>query len=375
MDTTPQQADPKTGPAASQAGYYQPLEVRAYRASPGGFAVTTLTIFVAVYGLYVLIAEITGRPPLFETGADGDPVLTQVAWIALVLSLIFTAGTAFTEAGRRMWAAEIPHLLAAVTPQGAAGARGLADGIPIAWRRYYTGMFFAGAVAGLVFNGVLIVTSNFTLSTYLASVGLWFVLVSPFLYGIGFRAGVDVARESSAIKQLIRDHLEIDLFRLDRLDVFGRIGLRAAGSWMIMAAILLLFLINPNEPDQLFAAEQLWMTVPVVSASVLGGLFLLTSALHPVHVKIRAAKQAELDRIHAEMSAMRDKALAGDADAASALAGYTDYEVWVNGLREWPVSASITTRFSLYILLPVIPIIGSYVFETLANRLVTGGGG
>jgi hypothetical protein len=373
MDTRPDTTAPADTHA--DAAHFEPFEMRLYRVSPLGPLLTTLALFVLVYGAFVLIAETTRQPSLFHVSATGEIVLVQVAWIALVLSLIFTAGIAFTEFSRRMWQAETDALVAALEPAGADSANAFALGIPRSWSRRYALMFFAGAAAGLAFNGMIILTSNFTFASYLQSVGLWFVLVSPVLYGIGFRAGIDLARESAAIKQLIRDHLAIDLFHLDRLDVFGRIGLRAAGSWMIMAAILLLFLINPNEPDQLFAAEQLWMTVPVVSASVLGGLFLLTSALHPVHVKIRAAKQAELDRIHAEMSAMRDKALAGDADAASALAGYTDYEVWVNGLREWPVSASITTRFSLYILLPVIPIIGSYVFETLANRLVTGGGG
>ncbi|WP_203291128.1 hypothetical protein [Maricaulis parjimensis] len=370
MDASPTENTPKT---ATEPGFFQPAEVHAYRLSPFGFRLTTLLIFAVLYGAYILIAELSSGPSLFETGPDGQVLLTRVAWIAIVLSLIFTAGTAFTENGMRLWALEADDLAAALGGAGAEEARKLPLGIPVSWRGRYVILFLAGAAAGLGFNVFMILGNGFTISGYLGSVGLWFLLVSPFLYGIGFRAGADVARESGVLKAIIREHLEVDLFHLDQLEVFGRIGLRSARTWMIMAAIILLFLINPNAPDELFATDQLGMTIPVVTASVLGGLFLLASALYPVHAKIRAAKQAELDRIHGEMAQMRDKALSGDAEAASALAGLTDYEIWVNNLREWPVSASVTTRFSLYILLPVIPIVGSYLFENLADRLVSGG--
>lgn len=353
--------------------HFEPFEMRLYRVSPLGPLATTLALFILVYGSYVLIAEITRQPPLFQVGENGEIVLVQVAWIALVLSLILTAGTAFTEFSRRMWQAETGALVAALQPDGADDARAFALGIPRDWSRRYALMFLAGAAAGLAFNGMIVLTSSYTLLGYLRSVGLWFLLVSPLLYGIGFRAGIDLARESGAIKRLIRDHLDVDLFHLDRLDVFGRIGLRAARSWLIMAGILLLFLINPNRPHALFDASQLWITIPVVTASILGGAIVLTSALHPVHQKIRAAKQAELDRIHAEMAQVRDRALNGDAEASSALAGLTDYAIWVSHRPEWPVSGGVTTRFSLYILIPVIPIIGSYVFEKLADQFVAGG--
>lgn len=354
------------------ARFYQPAEVHFYRLSPIGFLPTTLAVLLATYGLYVLISELTFGPRLFETGPAGEVLLTQVAWVAFVLTLILTASTAFTETGRRLWAEEAEPLARALGPSGAEDARALALGIPASWRGRYVTMFIAGAIAGIAFNLFMMLVNGFPVLGYLNSIGLWFLIVSPGLYGVGFRAGVDVARESSTLRRMTREHLTVDLFHLDRLQVFGRIGLRSARTWMIMAAILLLFLINPNDAA-LFAAEQLIVTVPVVGVSVLGGLFLLGSALYPVHTKIRAAKQAELDRVHGEMARMRDKALAGDAGAASALAGLTDYEIWVGNLPEWPVSTGVTTRFSLYILLPVIPIVGSYVFEILADRVFAGG--
>ena len=61
------------------------------------------------------------------------------------------------------------------------------------------------------------------------------------------------------------------------------------------------------------------------------------------------------------------------AAASSALAGLTDYEIWVAQRPEWPLSTGLATRFSLYILLPILPIVGSYLFEKLADQFVTGG--
>ncbi len=372
MSQTPAPSDAVPEAPEVPAGHFQPAEVRFYALSPFGFLGTTALTLIIVYGFYLAVATLTQKPPVFETSETGALVLTQVAWIALVLSLIFTAGTAFTESGRHMWSRERAPLIAALTPSGAVAVEALNAGIPDRWRRQYLIMFGVGAVAGLAFNAFMILSSGFSLSEYTRSIGLWFLVISPLLYGIGFRAGVDVARESGALKALVRGHLEVDLFHLDRLAVFGRIGLKAARSWMIMAAILLLFLINPNNPQQIFDASQLWLTIPVVGVSVLGGLFLLTSAVHPVHKKICAAKQAELSRIHAEMDRVRERALAGDAEAASALAGLTDYEVWIDNRPEWPVSSGVTTRFSLYILLPLLPILGSYIFEKIADQLVTG---
>lgn len=374
MDATPQTVRQDTPRPPAPDGGPQPFEAQIYRLSPLGLVPTSMAVFVLIFGSYLAIAHFTGRPGLFETGPDGERLLTHVTWIALLLSLIFTAGTAFTATGQRRWDVETPALLAATGSGAEATIRGLAGGIPAQWRASYIATFLAGAGAGLVFNVFMMVQGGYPLPVYLTSVGLWFLITSPFLYAIGFRAGLDVARRSGALKGLVRDHLKVDLFRLDRLHVFGRIGLRAARAWMVMAAILLLFLVNPNRPDQLLDPSQLWVTVPTVLASVLGGAFLLTSALHPVHRKIRAAKQAELERIHAEMERARDRALSGDAAAASALAGCTDYEVWVNALPEWPVSPGLTTRFSLYVLIPVIPIVGSYVFEKLADQFVAGGG-
>ena len=351
---------------------FEPFETRLYRVIPLPFSLLTGLIFALVFGLYVLIAQSTGNPSFIVLEGPDGWSMPNVSWVGFILSLIFTAGIAFTEGGRRMWAREREALLRALEPSGAGQVEGLGRGIARRWRGRYWIAFYLGVASAIVFNLIMTVSMGGNVLRYLDSVGLWFLIVGPPLYGIGFRAAVDVARESSELKTLIRRHLEVDLFHLDRLAVFGRSGLKSARSWMIMAAILLLFLIDPANPEALFASSQLIVTIPTFLASVAGGLVLLLSTLSPVHRKIREAKAAELERIHAQMALLRPRALGGDTEAAGALAGLTDYEVWVDSRPEWPVSEGITTRLSLYVLLPILPILGSYVFEKIADQLVSG---
>jgi len=349
---------------ADEPARFDNIEYTLYQRSPLGVIGTSLVIFGLVYGLYILIAQLTQRPPFLSIDDAGNWVTSQVSWIAFVLSLIQTAAIAFAGNANGRWETKTDDLALAVGPAGRDAALALSMGTLVEWRAGYHRMFWIGFVFGIGFNVVMIVTQGVSPPDYVRSVGLWFLIISPILFGTGFRAGLDVSRRSAEIRELIADHLVVDLFHLDRLRPFGRIGLMAARSWMIMAAILLLFMLDP---------DQLWITIPAILATTAGGVFILTSALTPVHRKICEAKAVELDRIHDEMARVRERALSGNDTASSALAGLTDYEIWVSARPEWPLSTGLATRFSLYILLPIIPIVGSYVFEKLADQFVTGG--
>ncbi|MBO6795735.1 hypothetical protein [Maricaulis sp.] len=340
---------------------YTPMENLLYRRSPFGFWGTTIAIFVISFGSFLLICHITQRPPIYEVAADGSISFPSVVWIGFVLSMILTSALSLSENGVRLWRAVEEDLVRALKPSGENAARAFAAGVPVSWRGRYLGFFAAGALAGLGFNAFMIVVNAGTLERYLSSIGLWFLVFAPFLYGLGVRAGVDVARESSELKTLVRDHLQVDLYHLDRLHVLGRIGLRAALSWLLMAAVLLLFVAAPSQ-----------MTVGLISIgiSIAGGMWVFWSAVKPAHEQIREAKSAELERIHERMALLRDAALAGDVEAASALAGLTDYEQWIEQRPEWPLSPSVTQRFALYILIPVLPIIASYLFEKVADLVL-----
>lgn len=341
-----------------KADRFTPMENLLYRHSPLGFWGTTIAIFVISFGSFLLICQITQRPPIYEVEADGSITFPSVVWIGFVLSMILTSALSLSENGVRLWSAVEDDLVRALKPSGEHAARAFSAGVPMSWRGRYLGFFAAGALAGLGFNAFMIVVNAGTLTLYLSSIGLWFLLFAPFLYGLCVRAGVDVARESGELKKLVRDHLHVDLYHLDRLHALGRIGLRAALSWLLMAAVLLLFVVDPTQ-----------MTVGqiAIGISIAGGMWVFWSAVRPAHDQIREAKSAELERIHERMALLRDAALEGDVEAASALAGLTDYEIWIEQRPEWPLSPSVTQRFALLILIPVLPIIASYLFEKAAD--------
>ncbi|WP_417497252.1 hypothetical protein [Maricaulis sp.] len=341
-----------------------PAETALYRWSPLGFWGTTLAIFVVAFGSFALIAELTGRPHLGYINAAGAWQLNTVSWIGFVLSMILTTGIALTQVGRRRWETERAALIRTIDPQGSASANALCDGVPLSWRRHYWLLTAFGLAGGLAFNVVMTKAEAVTPLQYVQSIGLWFLLFSPWLYAVGLRAGLSLAREGREMRKLIDRHVMIDLYHLERLDIFGRIGLSAAGSWLVMAAVLLLFVADPR---------QAWIAIPGIGLAVLGGAVALTNAVRPIQRKVHAAKAAELAEVHRHMAAARQRAFEGDDLAATALAGLTDYEVWVERRPEWPISTSVTLRFSLYILIPTLPILGSYLFETFADRIIYGG--
>lgn len=343
---------------------FTPIESLLYRHSPLGFWGTTIAVFLVSFGSFLLICHITQRPPIYEIAADGAITFPNVVWIGFVLSMILTTALALSENGTQLWKAVEEDFVLTLNAGGEPAARAFAAGVPTSWRGRYLGFFFAGAAAGLGFNVFMIVVNVGTFGLYIQSVGLWFLVFAPILYGLGVRAGVDVARESGELKRIVRDYLVVDLYHLDRLHVLGRIGLRAALSWLLMAAVLLLFVVDPT---------QMVVGIIAVMIAIAGGLIVFTSAVRPAHDQIRAAKAAELERIHDRMAQLREPALAGDVEAASALAGLTDYEIWIEQRPEWPLSPTVAQRFALYILIPVLPIIASYLFEKAADLLLLGG--
>jgi len=342
---------------------FEPFELQLYRFSPFGFRLTTFLIFVIAFGSALLIAWLTQSPPPFAVNDEGMIHLTDVLWITFVLSLILTTGFALNESGKRLWEGVGEDVLRAVTLDGEATVRGFAGRVPASWRGRYRLFILLGFLIGGGLNIGIMLGEGIGFDRYVSSIGLWFLIFSGPLYAMGLRAGLDVARESSAIRRLIRQHVEVDLFHLERLTVFGTVGLRAAISWLLMAGILLLFLVD---------ARQAWIGLLAVFLAMCGGFWIFTSAVRPVHDKIRAAKGAELVRIHERMATLREAALAGDTDAAGALAGLTDYEIWIEQRPEWPLSPSVTLRFALYVLIPVVPIAGAYLFEKLADQILLG---
>jgi hypothetical protein len=135
------------------------------------------------------------------------------------------------------------------------------------------------------------------------------------------------------------DRIEaIDLFDLQPLEPFARRAVEGVLVWVLAASLI----------SVLFAGGWAAGTLPEIVSSILAmALLAFVLPLLGVHRRIRAAKRAELARIHAAARAERDALLAGGAGAR--LPALLALRSQVAELREWPVDLSTLMRLLLYL--------------------------
>jgi hypothetical protein len=162
---------------------------------------------------------------------------------------------------------------------------------------------------------------------------------------------------------LVTGHLTVRPARFDRLEVYGRLALRGALAWIVMAAIILLFFVYA-------APIAISVGTLVFSLCAAGYVFFSTSA--PVMRAASAIRTAALDdvRTHIEREAQSMLHQAGQAPPASGrLAELIAYEAWLEKRPVWPISAPVTRRLALYGFIPVLAWFGAAAAELALERL------
>jgi len=335
------------------------FEARLFDISPLGFWSTAIALFVIPVIAFFLIAELNGYPTARIADAGGL-VVPGATVFALLLSTIFTAAVSLSAAAETL-APRVKTALSLTLRDGDEAVdqyvthrkgRGRRGWVPI----------LLGTSIGIGMNvfplGALVETS---LLEYIQSPGIWFLIISPLLFILLARAIQSMGAESRAMRDLATDQLVVDLDNPDRLHVYGQIALRSALSWLIFAAIGVAFLGT--------GASWSGALPMILGAGVLAiASFLL--ALRAVHSRIVDEKTAALTDIRARLSNLRDAAFSGNMSAAAALAGMTAYEARLERLREWPISAPVTTRFFLYILIPVAAWLGAALAERMVSSVI-----
>lgn len=153
-----------------------------------------------------------------------------------------------------------------------------------------------------------------------------------------------------------------DLLDLDALVPLGRSGLRSVAVWVGITAFFALMLIAPF--GRVVAAANL-----VVSIAV--GAFVFVAPVRGAHLRLRAARDAELARIRALLRARTSAGGDGDpADvpggglAALPLADLLAWEARIERVRTWPFDSSTLLRFALYVAIGL----GSWIGAALVER-------
>jgi len=295
-------------------------------------------LFAILYALFVAAALAVGDPPIMS---PGSPYLLSVpAWAALILSLILSVGTATLYYGRRAPRDERAGLAEAF---GGDDADALALMVANAGTTHWTEIaaFWAGTLPGLWLAWLMLDIGELRPADLLAPSRVWYLVAVPTSIGLLCRAFANSIRSDQVLSQAVREGYRHDPLRPERSFVFGRLALRGALTWFLIAAVIMLFFVRGA--GSVGAAA-------TIGVAIAGALSSLIAPLTSVRRRIRIAKEAELARLRDAMAEARETALAGDAGGAQRLGGLAAYEQSVRTSPDWPLSAPVTTRFLLYVL-------------------------
>ena len=334
------------------------LEVRLHRLSPFGPLLNGILIAAALYGAYILISIQTGQT-LLETRGE-RVVVNPGAWAAFVLSLVFAAALSIPARSHAQWRASLNDLRQTLDEAGRAHAEAMAIGPPR--RRVAAALiaFALGAAGGLLFVYWLLISSDLDAASFLQSTGAWFTITQPVLFGLAARAAVQLRHDDMEMAVLVREHLMVDLARLDRFEVYGRLALRSALSWLIMAAIILLFFV--------FSAP-VAVSIGALMLSLLAGAYAFASTVGPVVQIVSRERDAKLAQVRAKIAAAGEDLADGHNPPTTLLSELTAYEAWLEKRPVWPISAPVSRRLALYGFIPVLAWFGAAAADLLLGRL------
>jgi len=338
------------------------LEVRLHARSPFGPMVNGVLVWALSYAIYLIIAAQVGQP-ILETSTDGELQVNSGSWAALVLSLIFAVSVTIPPLAQRQWDSVCERLAATLDAQGAAQAHAMSQGAPRSRGRGAAIAFGIGAVGGVAFNAWLMAGSGLSLTAYLQSTGGWFTVMAPLLFGLGARSARELRIDDQDMAALVTGHLQVTPARFDQLDVYGRLALRSALAWLIMAAIILLFFVY---------AAPVAISVGTLVFSLLAAAYAFTSTIAPVVRAATAIREDALAGVRGEIEAEAARVVEhdrADTPAQGRLADLIAYEAWLEKRPVWPISAPVTRRLALYGFIPVMAWFGAAAAELALERM------
>lgn len=321
-----------------------------YDNSPFGNFLTTLLVFLVLFGTYLLVLAAEGvhllARPLFRVG--------YTVWPAFVLSLMIGVVLGMQRYARQRDQADAQDYIRAFGFPG--GRRSEEPFLTPAVTKRLAIATVIGVVAGAVLT--LAVFPHAELKEH-PLIGAWYFVAESIVSILFCRGFVMSTRSAQLFSAAIRHDLIIDLLRIDRLSVIGRNGARTAFIWFSVAATICLFFVGEN------SMASTLLTV-IFAAGM--GIWIFLQPMIQVHRRIRAAKEAELEKLRGLIAQLRDEA-PHRADAAQRLHGLLLYEKRIEDVREWPFDQTTALRLSAYVLIPAIPWFGQAIAEYFVERL------
>ncbi len=193
----------------------------------------------------------------------------------------------------------------------------------------------------------------------------WFLLVVPISFSVIGKSAYFTVAEGVFLGQLRERALTIDLFQAEQLRPFNRLALRGSLLWIVGTSIGLLFFLNPAiKPENLG---------PFLIGIMLVAFVTLITPLYGIHLKIAAAKRAELRAVRGVITELKDQLLAPgnvSGEAAQRLVGAITYETRLEKMSEWSIDLPTMGKFSFYLVIPVVSWVGGALVERVVDSVI-----
>ncbi len=330
------------------------FEQRLFILSPFGTAVTTLLLFIVLFGLFLIAAE-AEHIRLFSDGRQGFVVET-VTRMAFTITLMLCAAL-FIQRYTRLKERADRAAYAAVLAPGAVARRNLMELTPNSARLVpftLLGVVLGAGASWFLFGADMLLRPSPLYATF-----AWFLLVNIALVA-SFTRGVELSRAGSqTIAQTIEHDLVVDLLRIDTLSVWGRSAARFALIWFTVSAVSCLLFIGAGLNA---------FTVSMLATFLALGVFVFVRPMEQVHRKILDAKRAELERIRGQLDGLRDAAV-HDPSAATRLQGLLAYETRIAAAPEWPFDQTTLVRVCASALILTVPWFGQAIAQYAVEHL------
>lgn len=213
--------------------------------------------------------------------------------------------------------------------------------------------------------GLLIVTGSDPRVPYLFSDEpwshdlVWALGLNSLLFAILGRIAVESVRANRLFARIEPRLGEVDLLRPQALAPFARRGLRTAFLWIGGSSI----------GSIIFVAQGFsWLTGLVLVVTLGIGTLAFLLPMRGLHRRLRAAKEAELERVRGAIERARGALLDGGSASADALRmpALLAYEQRIAEAPEWPLGAPQIARFGLVLALGI----GSWIGGAVIDRVL-----
>ena len=328
------------------------LEQRIFIVSPFGTWTTALTFYVLGAASFAVAAAASGLAILPLDNFLLDP-LTRVAAVLLLIFCLSLGMQRMTRLAEKRdfnafarvlkGGAEQAKILTNLSPRGAR----LLPATPI------------GVIAGIALGFAFFAANPRTAPATNPVLFAWFSAMMVLL-ALLFARGVALTRMSAAMtRDIVQNHLVVDLLRTDALYVWGRAAARTALIWFsVSAAACLLFV----------SGEITMFTIFILVACAAMGLWVFVAMMNQIHHKIHAAKAVELERVRGEIAELRD-GLHRDAHAGAKLQGLLAYEARIAQAPEWPFDQTTLVRVGASTLILAVPWFGQAIAQYFVDHI------